>query len=41
MTEEYRRLCEFARENGARYVLLNPLGSMGRGVKSQRRLACL
>lgn len=37
--EEYRRLCEFARENGARYVLLNPLGRMGRGVKSQGTLA--
>lgn len=37
--EEYARLCEFARRNGARYVLLNPLGSMGRGVKSQGRLA--
>ncbi|SER77791.1 radical SAM additional 4Fe4S-binding SPASM domain-containing protein [Lentzea xinjiangensis] len=37
--EEYVELCQFARENGARYVLLNPLGSMGRGVKSQSRLA--
>ena len=37
--EEYGRLCKFARENGARYVLLNPLGSMGRGVKSQGKLA--
>ncbi|MEU3642947.1 radical SAM protein [Lentzea sp. NPDC034063] len=37
--EEYAALCEFARANGARYVLLNPLGSMGRGVKSQERLA--
>ncbi|MGX7826891.1 radical SAM/SPASM domain-containing protein [Actinokineospora sp. 24-640] len=37
--EEYARLCEFARANGARYVLLNPLGSMGRGVRSQGRLA--
>lgn len=37
--EEYVELCEFARANGARYVLLNPLGSMGRGVKSQGRLA--
>lgn len=37
--EEYVRLCAFARESGARYVLLNPLGSMGRGVKSQRKLA--
>ncbi|APU16620.1 MULTISPECIES: radical SAM protein [Actinoalloteichus] len=37
--EEYARLCAFARENGARYVLLNPLGSMGRGVKSRGVLA--
>lgn len=37
--EEYEELCAFAREQGARYVLLNPLGSMGRGVKSQDRLA--
>jgi radical SAM protein with 4Fe4S-binding SPASM domain len=37
--EEYARLCAFARDNGARYVLLNPLGSMGRGVKSQGKLA--
>ena len=29
----------FARANGAGYVLLNPLGSMGRGVKSQNKLA--
>ncbi|WP_026423298.1 radical SAM protein [Actinokineospora inagensis] len=37
--EEYARLCAFARVHGARYVLLNPLGSMGRGVKSRARLA--
>jgi len=37
--EEYARLCEFARANGARYVLLNPLGSMGRGVKARSKLA--
>ncbi|WP_405993080.1 radical SAM protein [Streptomyces sp. NBC_00986] len=37
--EEYAQLCEFAREQGARYVLMNPLSSMGRGVKSQRKLA--
>jgi radical SAM protein with 4Fe4S-binding SPASM domain len=37
--EEYARLCAFAQENGARYVLLNPLGSMGRGVKSRAKLA--
>jgi radical SAM protein with 4Fe4S-binding SPASM domain len=37
--EEYARLCAFAHANGARYVLLNPLGSMGRGVKSKGKLA--
>ncbi|WP_043848167.1 radical SAM protein [Amycolatopsis keratiniphila] len=37
--DEYARLCAFARANGARYVLLNPLGSMGRGVKSRAKLA--
>jgi radical SAM protein with 4Fe4S-binding SPASM domain len=37
--EEYARLCAFARANGARYVLLNPLGSMGRGVTSRAKLA--
>lgn len=36
---EYRELCEFAIECGARYVLMNPLSSMGRGVKSRRPLA--
>ncbi len=37
--DEYGRLCAFAHEHGARYVLLNPLGSMGRGVKSRAALA--
>ncbi len=37
--EEYRQLCEFAVEYGAAYVLMNPLGSMGRGVKTRRALA--
>jgi radical SAM protein with 4Fe4S-binding SPASM domain len=37
--EEYRELCEFAIENGAAYVLMNPLSSMGRGVRSRGRLA--
>jgi radical SAM protein with 4Fe4S-binding SPASM domain len=37
--EEYRELCEFARASGAAYVLMNPLSSMGRGVKSRGRLA--
>lgn len=36
--EEYERLCEFARECGAQYVLMNPLSSMGRGVRGIRRL---
>lgn len=36
--DEYRQLCEFAREQGAEYVLLNPLGSMGRGANSGRKL---
>ena len=36
---EYRELCEFAAENGAGYVLMNPLSSMGRGVKARGRLA--
>ena len=35
---EYQRLCAFAIANGADYVLLNPLGSMGRGVKSKGKL---
>ena len=29
---EYQQLCEFAREQGAPYVLMNPLGPMGRGA---------
>ena len=37
--EEYRELCGFAVEHGADYVLMNPLSSMGRGVKSRRALA--
>lgn len=37
--EEYAQLCAFAKEQGARYVLMNPLSSMGRGVRSQRKLA--
>jgi len=37
--EEYAKLCEFAREQGAAYVLMNPLSQMGRGVKSARTLA--
>jgi radical SAM protein with 4Fe4S-binding SPASM domain len=36
---EYRELCEFAVQQGAEYVLLNPLSSMGRGVRARGRLA--
>lgn len=37
--DEYRELCAFAVEHGAEYVLMNPLSSMGRGVKARRPLA--
>jgi radical SAM protein with 4Fe4S-binding SPASM domain len=36
--EEYAELCAFAKENGAKYVLMNPLGEMGRGANSARKL---
>ena len=36
---EYRQLCQFAVEHRAKYVLMNPLSSMGRGVKARRALA--
>jgi radical SAM protein with 4Fe4S-binding SPASM domain len=36
--EEYDELCRYARECGAEYVLMNPLSSMGRGVRGIRRL---
>lgn len=36
--DEYAELCEFARECGAEYVLMNPLSSMGRGVRGIQRL---
>lgn len=36
---EFADLCAFAVEVGAQYVLMNPLSSFGRGVKSQGRLA--
>ena len=36
---EYRQLCQFAVEYGAEYVLMNPLSSMGRGVKARGALA--
>lgn len=37
--DEFAALCEFAVEVGAQYVLMNPLSSFGRGVKSRGRLA--
>lgn len=37
--DEYSKLCEFTVENGAVYVLMNPLSSMGRGVRSINKLA--
>lgn len=37
--EEYEELCAYARECGAEYVLMNPLSSMGRGVRATRRLS--
>jgi radical SAM protein with 4Fe4S-binding SPASM domain len=36
---KYQQLCQFAIEQGAEYVLMNPLSSMGRGVKAHRGLA--
>jgi len=35
---EYQELCRFAVECGAEYVLMNPLSSLGRGVRGVRRL---
>jgi radical SAM protein with 4Fe4S-binding SPASM domain len=37
--DEYQELCEFAAAHGAAYVLMNPLSSMGRGVRAQTKLA--
>lgn len=37
--EEFADLCAFAVDVGAEYVLMNPLSSFGRGVKSRGRLA--
>lgn len=36
--DDYRLLAEFAAEIGAQYLLMNPLSSFGRGIKSRRRL---
>ncbi|MEV3873750.1 radical SAM protein [Streptomyces sp. NPDC049906] len=35
--EEYAQLCQFAKEQGAKYVLMNPLGQMGRGASRASR----
>lgn len=32
--EEYKEICQFAKNNGAKYVLFNPLSEFGRGEKS-------
>lgn len=37
-TEEYVELCDFAVENEATYVLINPLSRFGRGVKSRDKI---
>jgi radical SAM protein with 4Fe4S-binding SPASM domain len=37
--EEYEKMCEFAIQNKASYVLMNPLSSLGRGVKSKKKAA--
>lgn len=39
--EEYAQICRFAAQNGAKYVLMNPLSRMGRGVKTQGKLGSL
>jgi radical SAM protein with 4Fe4S-binding SPASM domain len=36
--DEYREICEFAASVGAEYVLMNPLSSFGRGVRSKNKL---
>ncbi len=36
---EYSELCQFAIENKAKYVLMNPLSNLGRGVKSKKRIS--
>jgi radical SAM protein with 4Fe4S-binding SPASM domain len=37
--EEYEKLCEFAIRKKAKYVLMNPLSSMGRGYDSIKKYA--
>lgn len=36
---EYSKLCKFAIENGATYVLMNPLSPMGRGARSMKKFS--
>jgi radical SAM protein with 4Fe4S-binding SPASM domain len=36
--EEYVEICNFAVENGAAYVLTNPLSRFGRGIKSKDKI---
>ncbi|KKQ18316.1 MAG: hypothetical protein US31_C0006G0047 [Berkelbacteria bacterium GW2011_GWA1_36_9] len=36
--EEYAQICQFAINNGASYVLMNPLSKMGRGILSKKSL---
>ena len=36
--EEYVEICNFAVENGATYVLTNPLSRFGRGIKSRGKI---
>jgi MoaA/NifB/PqqE/SkfB family radical SAM enzyme len=36
--EEYKHICQFAVENRASYVLMNPLSQMGRGISSKSLL---
>jgi len=37
--EEYEKLCEFAIESNAKYVLMNPISPMGRGEKGVEKYA--
>lgn len=37
--QEYYDLCKFAIKNNAQYVLMNPLSSFGRGIKSKNKLS--
>jgi len=37
--EEYSELCDFAVQNKAQYVLMNPLSRFGRGTKSMNKLS--